>query len=178
MAKVKWTLDPAHSEVTFKIRHMVIANVSGDFSKFTVDAETEDEDFSTAKVKFTADVDSVSTGNAQRDGHLKTDDFFNTAQYPQIKFTEKRAESVDNDGSYELYGDLTIRDVTREVKFDVEFGGVIKDPWGNTRAGFSVNGKINRKDFGLKWHAVTEAGGLVAGDDVDIHCNFELIRQA
>src|SRR5579862_554730 len=178
MAKVKWTLDPAHSEVTFKIRHMVIANVSGDFSKFTVDAETEDEDFSTAKVKFTADVDSVSTGNAQRDGHLKTDDFFNTAQYPQIKFTEKRAESVDNDGSYELYGDLTIRDVTREVKFDVEFGGVIKDRWGNTRAGFSVNGKINRKDFGLKWHAVTEAGGLVAGDDVDIHCNFELIRQA
>ncbi|HLY70630.1 MAG TPA: YceI family protein [Puia sp.] len=178
MATVKWVMDPTHSEVTFKLRHMVIANVSGSFTKFTVEAETEDEDFTTAKVHFTADVDSVTTGNAQRDGHLKTDDFFNANEYPQIKFTATKYENVDNDGSYELYGDLTIRDITKKVKFDVEFGGVIKDPWGNTRAGFSVNGKINRKDFGLKWHAVTEAGGLVAGDDVNIHCNFELIRQA
>ncbi|HSZ85157.1 MAG TPA: YceI family protein [Puia sp.] len=178
MAKIKWVMDPTHSEVTFKLRHMVISNVSGSFTKFNVDAETEDEDFTTAKVNFTADVDSVTTGNEQRDGHLKTDDFFNAAQYPQIKFTATKYENVDNDGSYELYGDLTIRDVTKKVKFDVEFGGVIKDPWGNTRAGFSVNGKINRKEFGLKWHAVTEAGGLVAGDDVNIHCNFELIKQA
>jgi polyisoprenoid-binding protein YceI len=178
MAKVKWVMDPTHSEVTFKIRHMVISNVSGSFTKFSVDAETEEDDFTTAKVNFSADVDSVTTGNEQRDGHLKTDDFFNGAQYPQIKFTATKYENVDSDGSYELYGDLTIRDVTKKVKFDVEFGGVIKDPWGNTRAGFSVNGKINRKEFGLKWHAVTEAGGLVAGDDVNIHCNFELIRQA
>jgi polyisoprenoid-binding protein YceI len=178
MSKVKWVMDPTHSEVTFKIRHLVIANVSGSFTKFSVDAETEDEDFTTAKVNFTADVDSVTTGNEQRDGHLKTDDFFNAAQYPQIKFTATKYENVDSDGSYELYGDLSIRDVTKKVKFDVEFGGIIKDPWGNTRAGFSVNGKINRKEFGLKWHSVTEAGGLVAGDDVNIHCNFELIRQA
>jgi polyisoprenoid-binding protein YceI len=178
MSKVKWVMDPTHSEVTFKIRHLVISNVSGSFTKFSVDAETEEEDFTTAKVNFTADVDSVTTGNEQRDGHLKTDDFFNVAQYPEIKFTATKYENVDSDGSYELYGDLTIRDVTKKVKFDVEFGGVIKDPWGNTRAGFSVNGKINRKEFGLKWHAVTEAGGLVAADDVNIHCNFELIRQA
>jgi polyisoprenoid-binding protein YceI len=178
MAKVKWVMDPMHSEVTFKLRHMVIANVSGSITKFTVDAETEEDDFTTAKVNFTADVDSVTTGNEQRDGHLKTDDFFNAEQYPQIKFTATKYENVDNDGSYELYGDLTIRDVTKKVKFDVEFGGIIKDPWGNTRAGFSVNGKIDRKEFGLKWHAVTEAGGLVAGDAVNIHCNFELIRQA
>jgi polyisoprenoid-binding protein YceI len=178
MSIVKWAMDPTHSEVTFKIRHLVISNVSGSFTKFTVDTETEDEDFTTAKVNFTADVNSVTTGNEQRDGHLKTDDFFNAAQYPEIKFTASKYEAVDNDGSYELYGDLTIRDVTKKVKFDVEFGGVIKDPWGNTRAGFSVNGKINRKEFGLKWHAVTEAGGLVASDEVNIHCNFELIRQA
>ena len=178
MAKIKWALDPTHSEVTFKIKHLMIANVGGEFTNFTVDAETEGEDFTTAKVNFTADVTSVTTGNEQRDGHLKTDDFFNAEKYPQIKFTATKYEAVDNDGSYELYGDLTIRDVTKNVKFDVEFGGVIKDPWGNTRAGFSVNGKINRKDFGLKWHAVTEAGGLVASDDVRIHCNVELIEQA
>jgi polyisoprenoid-binding protein YceI len=178
MSKVKWVMDPTHSEVTFKLRHMVISNVSGSFTKFNVDAETEDEDFTTAKVNFTADVDSVTTGNEQRDGHLRTDDFFNAAQYPQIKFTATKYENVDNDGSYELYGDLTVRDVTKKVKFDVEFGGVIKDPWGNTRAGFSVNGKINRKEFGLKWHAATEAGGIVVADDVNIHCNFELIKQA
>ena len=178
MAKVKWVMDPTHSEVTFKIRHLVIANVSGSFTKFSVDAETEEEDFTTAKVNFTAEVDSVTTGNEQRDGHLKTDDFFNAAQYPQLKFTATKYENVDNDGSYELYGDLTIRDVTKKVKFDVEFGGIIKDPWGNTRAGFSVNGKIDRKEFGLKWHAATEAGGIVVGDAVNIHCNFELIRQA
>jgi polyisoprenoid-binding protein YceI len=178
MAIVKWAMDPTHSEVTFRIRHLVISNISGTFGRFTIDAQTEDEDFTTAKVNFTAEVDSVNTGNEQRDGHLKTDEFFNAAQYPQIKFTASKYENVDNDGSYELYGDLTIRDVTKKVKFDVEFGGVIKDPWGNTRAGFSVNGKINRKEFGLKWHMTTEAGGLVAGDDVNIHCNFELIRQA
>jgi polyisoprenoid-binding protein YceI len=177
MAKIQWALDPAHSEVTFKIKHLMIANVSGEFKTFTVDAETEGEDFTKAKVNFTADVNSISTGNDQRDGHLKTDDFFNAEKYPQIKFTATKYENVDEDGSYELYGDLTIRDVTKSVKFDVEFGGVIKDPWGNTRAGFSVNGKISRKEFGLKWSATTETGGLVAGDGVNIHCDFQLIEK-
>ena len=176
MATIKWILDPTHSEVTFKVRHLVISNISGLFTKFSIDAETEGEDFKTAKVNCSIDVNSVSTGNEQRDGHLKTDDFFNVEKYPNIKFTATKYESVDDDGSFEVYGDLTIRDVTKNVKFDVEFGGVIKDPWGNTRAGFSVNGKINRKAFGLKWHAVTETGGLVAGEDVNIHCNFELIE--
>jgi polyisoprenoid-binding protein YceI len=178
MAKIKWALDPTHSEVTFKIKHLMISNVSGQFTKFVVNAETEDEDFTAAKVSFTADVDSITTGNEQRDGHLKSDDFFHAEKFPQIKFTATKYENVDNDGSYELFGDLTIRDITKQVKFDVEFGGVIKDPWGNTRAGFSVTGKINRKEFGLKWHAVTEAGGVVAGDDVRIHAGFELIKQA
>jgi polyisoprenoid-binding protein YceI len=123
-------------------------------------------------------VDSVTTGNEQRDGHLKAPDFFDAAKFPQLKFRATKYESVDNDGSYELYGDLTIRDVTKQVKLDVEFGGIVKDPWGNTRAGFEINGKVNRKEFGLQWHAVTETGGIVVSDDVRIHCAIELIKQA
>ena len=178
MAKINWALDPTHSEITFKIKHLMISNVTGQFTKFEVDAETEDEDFTTAKVSFTADTDSITTGNEQRDGHIKTDDFFNVEKFPKLKFIATKYELVDHDGSYELYGDLTIRDITRPVKLDVEFGGIVKDPWGSTRAGFSINGKINRKDFGLKWSATTEAGGLVASDDVRIHCDIQLIKQA
>ncbi|MBS1667281.1 MAG: polyisoprenoid-binding protein [Bacteroidetes bacterium] len=178
MASTKWVLDPTHSEIQFKIRHLMISNVTGQFTKFEVSAETDGEDFSTAKVSFTAEVDSVTTGNEQRDGHLKSADFFDAAKFPQIKFVATKYESVDNDGSYELYGDLTIRDVTKSVKLDVEFGGIAKDPWGNTRAGFEINGKVNRKEFGLQWHAVTEAGGVVVSDDVRIHCAVELIKQA
>ena len=178
MAKVKWALDPTHSEVQFKVRHLMITNVTGQFNDFSVDVETEDEDFMTATAVFTAQVESVTTGNEQRDQHLKSADFFDASNFPQLKFKATHYEEVDHDGSYELYGDLTIRNITNSVRLEVEFGGIIKDPWGNTRAGFTINGKINRKDFGLAWHAVTETGGLVASDDVRIHCNLELIRQA
>jgi len=178
MATTKWVLDPAHSEVTFKIKHLMISTVSGQFGKYDVSAETEEEDFTKAKVSFTAEVDSITTNNEQRDGHLKSPEFFDVAKFPQIKFVATKYENVDNDGSYELYGDLTIRDVSKQVKLDVEFGGVIKDPWGNTRAGFTITGKINRKEFGLAWHAVTEAGGIVVSDDVKVHCAIELIKQA
>lgn len=176
MATTKWILDPSHSEVEFKIRHMMISTVSGKFTKFDADVTTEDEDFMTAKASFTIDVDSITTGNEQRDGHLKAGDFFDSAKFPQIKFTAKKYENVDNDGSYEVYGDLTIRDVTKEVKLDAEFGGVIKDPWGNTRAGMTVSGKINRKDYGVQFHAVTETGGLVVSDEVRIHLALEFIK--
>lgn len=178
MAKSKWTLDPTHSEVQFKIRHLMITNVTGEFKNFSADVETEGEDFMTAKISFIADVDSVTTKNEQRDGHLKSDDFFNAEKYPQIKFVATKYENVDDDGSYELYGDLTIRGVTKNIKLDVEFGGIIKDPWGNTRAGFTINGKLDRKAFGLKWNAATEAGQFVVSDDVKIHCNVEFIKQA
>jgi len=178
MAKVNWTLDPAHSEVQFKIRHLMISQVSGEFDAFSVEAQTEDEDFTTARVTFTANVDSITTGNEQRDNHLRSEDFFESAKYPQIRFVTTKYESVDQDGSYEVYGDLTIRDVTRTTRMDVEFGGIIKDPWGNTRAGFTITGKINRKDFGLKWNAVTETGGVVVGDEVRLHANLEFIKQA
>lgn len=176
MATTKWILDPSHSEVEFKVKHMMISNVSGEFGKFEASVETEGEDFQTAKVTFTVDIDSISTGNDQRDGHLKSPDFFDAAKFPQLKFVATKYENVDNDGSYEIYGDLTIRGVTKKVKLDAEFGGVIKDPWGNTRAGISINGKINRKEFGLAWHAVTEAGGLVVSDDVRIHANLEFVK--
>jgi polyisoprenoid-binding protein YceI len=177
MAKFKWILDPTHSEVSFKVRHLMITNVTGQFNKFSIEVETEGEDFMTAKVSFTADVNSVTTFNDQRDEHLKSPDFFDAANYPKLDFVAKKYEEVDHDGSYELYGDLTIRNITKQIRLEVEFGGIIKDPWGNTRAGFTISGKINRKEFDLAWHAVTETGGLVAGDDVRIHCNVELIKQ-
>ena len=178
MATRTWAIDPTHSEVHFKIKHLMITNVTGSFDIFQASVVTEDEDFSTAKVSFTADIDSISTGNEQRDGHLKSADFFDGATYPQIKFTATKAENVDNDGSYELYGDLTIRDVTKSVKLAVEFGGVVKDMYGNTKAGFTINGKINRKDFGLTWSGVTEAGGIVVSDEVRIISEIQLIEQA
>ncbi len=177
MATKKWVIDPSHSEVQFKVKHLMITNVTGSFDIFQADVETEEENFLKAKISFTADVNSISTGNEQRDGHLKGADFFDATTYPQLKFTATKFENVDNDGSYELYGDLTIRDITKNVKLDVEFGGVVKDPYGNTKAGFTINGKINRKDFGLHWNALTEAGGVVVSDEVRIACEIQLIEQ-
>jgi len=178
MATRTWGIDPTHSDVQFKIRHLMITNVTGSFNIFQASVETEGEDFSKAKVTFTADVESITTGSEQRDGHLKSPDFFDAAIYPQIKFTTTKAEPVDNDGSYSLYGDLTIRDVTKNVKMSVEFGGVVKDGYGNTKAGFTINGKINRKDFGLTWNAATEAGGILLSDEVKVMAEIQLIEQA
>ena len=178
MATKTWALDPTHSEVHFKIKHLMITNVTGSFNIFNVTAQTEDEDFTKAKLSFTADVDSISTNNEQRDAHLKSADFFEAEKYPQIKFEATKTENVDNDGSYDLYGNLSIRDVIQNIKLSVEFGGVVKDPYGNTKAGFTINGKINRKDFGLTWSAVTEAGGVVVSDEVKIACEIQLIEQA
>lgn len=178
MATRTWAIDPTHSEVQFKIKHLMITNITGSFNIPQASVATEDEDFSKAKISFTADVNSISTGNEQRDAHLKSADFFDAATFPQIKFVATKAENVDNDGSYELYGDLTIRDVTKNIKLSVEFGGVVKDAYGNTKAGFTINGKINRKDFGLTWSAITEAGGIVVSDEVKIICEIQLIEQA
>ncbi len=176
MATTKWILDPSHSEVEFKVKHMMISNVSGKFTKFDASVETEGEDFMTAKVSFSAEVSSITTGADQRDEHLKGADFFEAAKYPQMTFVATKYENVDNDGSYEVYGELTIHGVTKTVKLDAEFGGVIKDPWGNTRAGITVSGKINRKDFGLSWHGVTEAGSLIVSDEVRIHIGLEFVK--
>jgi polyisoprenoid-binding protein YceI len=177
MATKKWVLDPTHSEVHFKIKHLMITNVTGSFDIFNISAKTENEDFSKAKISFTADVNSISTGNEQRDGHLKSADFFDAEKFPQVKFEAAKAEAIDHDGSFDLYGDLTIKDVTKNIKLAVEFGGIVKDPYGNTKAGFTINGKINRKDFGLTWNAVTEAGGVVVSDEVRIIAEIQLIEQ-
>jgi polyisoprenoid-binding protein YceI len=176
MATTKWVLDPTHSEVEFKIKHMMISTVTGNFKKFDATVETEGEDFTTAKIKFTVDVDSIDTKNEQRDGHLKSVDFFDTANFPEITFVATKYENVDNDGSYEVYGDLSIRGITRNEKFDAEFGGVIKDPWGNTRAGITITGKINRKQFGLTWSGATESGSLIVSEDVKIHVALEFVK--
>jgi polyisoprenoid-binding protein YceI len=177
MAKTKWVLDPTHSEVEFKIKHLMISTVSGSFGSFTAtDIETEGEDFTTAKGTFTIDVNSVTTKNEQRDGHLKSPDFFDVATYPEIKLVLTKITSVDNDGSYDIQGDLTMHGVTKNIKLESEFGGVIKDPWGNTRAGLTVSGKIPRKEFGLSWNGATEAGGLVLGEDVKIHVALEFVK--
>jgi polyisoprenoid-binding protein YceI len=178
MANSKWALDPTHSDLTFKVRHMMISNVTGRFTKFEAAAETQDEDFTTAKAQFSAEIGSVNTGSEQRDAHLQGADFFDAAKFPTLKFVLTGVERVNNEGEYLIKGDLTIRDITRPVKFEAEFGGVIKDPWGQTRTGFTISGKINRKEFGLQWHAVTEAGGLVVSDDVQIHAGLEFVKQA
>ncbi len=177
MAIKNWVIDPMHSEVHFKIKHLMITNVTGSFDIFQASVVTEEEDFMKAKISFTADVASIKTGNEQRDGHLKSADFFDAAGFPTIKFIATKYENVDSDGSYELYGDLTIRDITKNVKLDVEFGGVAKDLYGNTKAGFTINGKIKRKDFGLQWDGLTEAGGVVLSDEVKIACEIQLIEQ-
>ena len=172
MAKRTWAIDPTHSEVQFKIRHLMITNVTGSFDIFQASVETEDEDFSKAKVSFTTDVDSINTGNEQRDGHLKAPDFFDAAAFPQIKFVATKTESVDNDGSYDLYGDLTIRDVTKDVKFAVVYGGTAKDQQGNTKAGFGATTTINRLDYNIKY----DPTGAGVAKDVTINLNLEFVQ--
>ena len=171
----KWGIDVAHSEVQFKVKHLVIATVTGSFKKFNGDVTSEGEDFNNASVNFSLDVDSIDTNQADRDNHLKSEDFFAAAQYPSITFSKGFLKKVSDD-SYKLIGNLTLRDVTKAVELDVEFGGIVKDPWGNIKAGFEINGKINRKDFGLTWNALTEAGGMVVGEDVKLHLNIELAK--
>ena len=177
MAKTKWLIDPAHSEVQFKVKHLMITTVTGHFRKFNLEVETEDDDFTKASsVVFTADIDSVDTNSVQRDTHLKSPDFFAAEQFPQLKFVGKKLEKKGD--NYILTGDLTIRDITKTITLDVEFGGIVADPWGQTKAGFTVGGKIKRKDFNLMWDAVTEAGQVVASNDVRLHCEIQLIKQA
>jgi polyisoprenoid-binding protein YceI len=172
--KTKWAIDPTHSEVQFKVKHLVISTVTGSFKKFTGEVLSEGEDFDNAKISFAIDVDSVDTNQADRDGHLKSEDFFAVAQHPQITFAGVLVKVQGNE--YKLSGDLSVRGTVKPVKLEVEFGGIVKDPWGNIKAGFELNGKINRKDFGLTWNALTEAGGMVVGEDVKLHLNVELAK--
>lgn len=172
----KWAIDPAHSEIGFKVKHMMFTNVSGKFTSFNTNIETVEDDFSQSKIQFEADVNSVSTGNADRDGHLLGADFFDAVQYPKITFEGKSFRKVD-DGDYELTGDLTLHGVTKPVKLSAEYGGLMKDPWGNIKAGFSIAGKINRKDWGLAYNAVLDNGGILLSEDVKLNMEIQLIKQ-
>lgn len=171
-----WQIDPTHSEITFKVKHLVISTVSGKFTSFEGSAESEKDDFSDAKISFSADVDSITTGNEQRDGHLKSPDFFDAAGHPKLSFVSTSFEHKSGT-DYVLKGDLTIRGTTKPVALSAEFGGMQNDFYGNTVAGFELNGKINRQDFGLAWSAVTEAGGIVVSDEVKLHINVELHKK-
>ena len=176
--KTKWGIDTAHSEIGFKIKHLMVANVRGSFREFDASIYTTGEDFMTAEVDFWVDPSSINTNDEKRDGHLTSADFFDVENFKEINFTGNTYTEVDKDGSYELYGDLTIKGIKKQVKFSVEFGGVVKDPWGNEKAIFTVNGKINRKDWGLTYNAALETGGLLLGEDVWINCELQLVKQS
>jgi polyisoprenoid-binding protein YceI len=177
MATTKWVIDPTHSEIHFKVRHLMVSYVTGSFKQFSAEVKTKGEDISTAKVKFTADINSISTNNDQRDAHLRTGDFFDAENHPQLAFESDKLEKTD-DENYKLYGTLTIRGNSKKIVLNVEYGGITQDPWGNTRTGFSISGKINRKDFGVSFGMVSETGGVLLGDDVVINANVEFVKEA
>ncbi len=174
---ITWKIDPVHSEIQFKVKHLMITTVTGYFRTFDLEVETETEDFATAKkIEFTADISSIDTNNDQRDTHLKSADFFDAESHSQLKFVGKKYEA--NGDEAKLHGDLTIRGTTKPITLNVEYGGTVVDPYGQTKAGFTVDGKVSRKEFGLLWNAVTEAGSVVVSDEIKIHAEVQLIKQA
>jgi polyisoprenoid-binding protein YceI len=174
---ITWKIDPMHSEIQFKVKHLMITTVTGYFKKFDLEVVTESDDFNTAsRIEFTADIDSIETNNEQRDTHLKSADFFDAGNHSQLKFVGNKYEGSGDDAK--LHGDLTIRGVTKPITVNVEFGGTVVDPYGQTKAGFTVSGKISRKEFGLVWGAVTEAGQVVVSDDIRLQCEIQLVKQA
>ena len=176
MSTTKWVIDPTHSEIGFKVKHMMFTNVSGKFEKFDATIEAEGDDFENAKIEFSGAIDSVSTGNADRDGHLLSADFFDAAQYPTITFKATSFKKID-EGDYELTGDLSLRGQTKSVKLAAEYSGQMKDPWGNTKAGFALTGKINRKDWGLNWNSALETGGVLVSEEVRLAIELQFIKQ-
>ncbi|HEY2583920.1 MAG TPA: YceI family protein, partial [Mucilaginibacter sp.] len=172
----KWVIDPMHSEVQFKVKHLVISTVSGFFKSFEGSMDTVNDDFEDADISFSLDIESIDTNQSQRDGHLKSPEFFDAEKYPKITFKSTSFKKTDDD-EYKLTGNLTIKDVTKSVTLDAEFGGSTDDFYGNTKAGFEVTGKVNRKDFGLTWDGVTEAGSIVLGEDIKLLINVQFAKQ-
>jgi len=176
-AKTSWVIDPTHSEIQFKVKHLVISTVTGSFKTFEGTVETDGDDLTTANINFSADIASIDTNQAQRDEHLRSAEFFDAANHPKMTFTSSSLEKTGDD-TYKLKGDLTMKGVTKPVVLDAEYGGAMTDFYGQNKAGFEINGKINRKDFGLTWSATTEAGGVVVGDEIKLVINIQLIKQA
>jgi len=176
-SQTTWTVDKAHTKVGFSITHMVITSVEGFFKDYDAKITTKDDDFSTAGIDFTINTNSIFTDNEKRDNHLRSDDFFNAEKYPQLIFKSKLIKKVGED-KYKLVGDFTIRDVTKEIELDVKLNGIIKDGFGNTRAGFKITGEVNRFDYNLKWSKTIETGGLIAGKEVELIINLEILRKS
>lgn len=177
MATTKWVLDPNHSELGFKIKHLMISNVTGKFGRFEAEAETEGNDFSKAKVFSNIEVASIDTNNKDRDNHLRNADFFEVETHPNMKFESTKVEKVD-DETFNVYGDLSIKGTTKPVKIVAEYNGIVKDPYGNTKAGFTLSGKINRKDWGISYNAALETGGVMLGEELKIQGEVQLVKQA
>jgi polyisoprenoid-binding protein YceI len=173
----KWNIDAAHTSINFSIRHMVVSKVRGRFAKFSGAVSLDDNDLTKSVVEATIEASSIDTGAAQRDAHLQSPDFFDAEKFPQLRFRSTRIEKLRDD-RYRVIGDLSIRDVTREISLDVEYGGRAKDPWGNERAGFLAKGSLDRKDFGLGWNQVLEAGGVLVGDRVEIELDVQVVKAA
>jgi len=171
----KFKIDPVHSEIKFKVKHLVVSNVTGEFKQFDASIESDRPDFTDAKIVFTAEIASLETGNEQRDGHLKSPDFFDAANYPKMSFNSRRVTKL-SETDYRVVGDLTIRNVTKEIELNIVYNGTAKGFGGTEVLGFEATGKINRFEFGLKWNGLTEAGGIVVGEDVRIEITAEFNR--
>lgn len=174
--QTKWVLDPTHSEIVFKVKHLMITNVKGEFRSFSAEATSEGTNFSAGSVTVSIDANSVFTNNDDRDNHLRSGDFFDVENFPVLTFKGTSLQPSGDD--FVLKGSLTIKGVSKEVELDVEFGGINKDPWGNEKAGFTVTGKLNRKDWGLNWNAALETGGVLVSDEVKIAAEIQLVKQA
>ncbi len=170
LTSTKWSIDPTHSEVSFKVKHLVISTVTGDFKSFEGGAESTSEDFQGAEISFAAYIASIDTNQSDRDKHLKSADFFDAENYPKMSFNSMLEGNL-------LKGELTIKDITKEVEMTADFGGAVQDPYGQTKAGFELEGKISRKEFGLTWNAITEAGSVVVSDQVRILANIQVVKQ-
>jgi polyisoprenoid-binding protein YceI len=174
--KTTWAIDASHSEIGFKVKHLVVSNLRGTFGEYEASIYTTGDDFTNAAITFSLHTASINTRNEQRDAHLKAADFFDAERFNEISFVANGFEKLDKEGSYEMNGDLTIKGITHRIKLDVAFGGMVKDPWGNVKAVFAVTGKINRNDFGLSFNAVHETGGLLLSEDVWINCDLQLVK--
>jgi polyisoprenoid-binding protein YceI len=176
MSTTKWVIDPTHSEIGFKVKHMMFTNVSGKFSKFDATIEAEDSNLENSKIEFTGAIDSITTGNADRDTHLLSADFFDAPQFPEIKFSATSVTKIKDD-EYVLVGDLTLHGITKSVELAAEYGGLMKDPWGNTKMALALEGKINRKDWGLNWNSALETGGVLVSEEVRLNIELQFLQQ-
>ena len=173
----QWVFDPTHSEISFKVKHLMITNVKGEFRKFSASLESADDKFTNAVAKASIDVSSIFTKNEDRDNHLKAPDFFDVEKYPTIEFESSSFEKFDSENG-QLKGKLTMKGMSKDIVLDVEFGGMSKDPWGNQKTGFSISGKINRNDFGLTWNAALETGGVLLSEDIKIFAEIQFVKQS